>query len=175
MKAVHNRINSKHFLLNLHQDSQKGFTLIEIMISVALLIVGFFMANSALTRVDTQQHRITDKLKARHLMDRRISDIITNSGFYPPMFKNGKPVTYIGCFNPEGFPTANKLGVPDTYSEQLADPTTISGGCPDSNFEIHITPSTNAQADLYIFVKEGDANGKIKQKLHMTIEQEPLL
>lgn len=163
------------FFSTLSHQSERGFSLLEILISIAILIVGVYMANLALTRVDGQQHHITDKLKARHLLDRRVSDIITNSGFYPPMLKNGKPVTFIGCFNSEGFPTANKLGASDTYSEQLVDPSQISGGCPDSNFEIHITPNSNSQADLYIFVKEGDANGKVKQRLHMSIEQEPLL
>ncbi|HNS63353.1 MAG TPA: prepilin-type N-terminal cleavage/methylation domain-containing protein [Anaerolineaceae bacterium] len=158
-------------------SSTAGFSLLEVMIAMVLLVAAVYATNSVLTRVDKQQHFITDKLKARHLLDRRISDIITNAGFYPPMSKGGLPASYIACFNPQGFPMHNKLGVSDTFTEHLLDPSEPSDGCPGANFEVHVTPSltTNPTAELYIFVKSEKPTEPVRQKIRMTVEMEPQL
>lgn len=150
---------------------ESGFSLIEVMVVVALLGLVAVISSEHLSKVERTARDIHEKLKARHVLDRSIAEIITSGGFFPPQIVGGKAVTYIACYNLQGLMIANQRDNVGFIAKALADVTQPSGLCPNAKFELHITPaidgSNNADLAVIVVTKQGTKKLDYRSRISM--------
>lgn len=156
-------------------SNQRGVTLIEAMIMAGLLCFIAYGVASVLTNSERFAKEEYEKLKARHVLDRSIAEIVAAGSFFPPMKKNGDGVSYIGCYNFQGLMVKNSNGSVGYLVDRLPDPTLPTQFCPGAKFEVHVKPAADAANSAEIFVLTLTAKGKKKLDYRTTVTLESAL
>lgn len=161
--------------MTLHlKNHESGVSLIEVMIVAALLGLIAVITSEHLSNAERTAKDLHEKLKARHVLDRSIAEIITSGGYFPPQVTGGKAASYIACYNMQGLMTANSRGDIGFVVKRLDDINQPSGLCPDAKFELYITPATdgsnNADLSVIVFNKQGAKEKKLEYRSRITME-----
>ncbi len=131
--------------------SQKGFTLIETLISFAILAIG---VSAVMVLMTHYQKQTTANLKA---MSVRVVMTELSSRIYSPV--NGLPnlsdsgTNYLACYAKNGTPTMIKNSATNVFVDGIIlGPAYGSSGpslCgPNSTIEVHITPSSRTDGKV---------------------------
>lgn len=144
--------------------SEQGMSLIEVLIGAAILALLVSLLSDKLKWGKEEVTNLTNRLKARHLLDRAIADIVANTALYPPQQMGSQPMTYIGCFNREGVLVKNNKGTENYWLENLpvvdcksskpvsSKRCSLDASFGNAYFEMQIRPSNDGQkkADVNI-------------------------
>ena len=91
-------------------ESQQGFTLIEIMISVALLSISILGASYAFIGQKKATQGLVLQSQGQQIVRQIISRIEGAPGLFPYLLAStGNPITYVACFSSSGEPLPNTV------------------------------------------------------------------
>lgn len=155
-----------------HRGGEAGVTLLEAMVLAAILGLVVYLASGLLSDSERFAKNEYEKLKARHVLDRSIADIIASGGFYPPMRDGAKAVSYVACYNMQGMMMNNRRKKTGVISVVLPDTAAPSPYCPDAKFEVHVTPATDASntAEVIVLVVSRQGEKKVEYRSRVALE-----
>jgi Prokaryotic N-terminal methylation motif len=157
-------------------SNSQGYSLIEIIISAAILMIAILGANLQYIQQMQAQSGVSLQIGARQLLNQSISTVTGNPALFPKIVSGTQSLSYVGCFQengvqqghdydpvspgptPTAIPTPSFVGVFITgnLGQPASDPerpgsyicTQNKGG-----FEVHITwDSSNIRRIVYIDV-----------------------
>jgi prepilin-type N-terminal cleavage/methylation domain-containing protein len=152
-------------------QGNKGFSLLEVMVGIALITTFFVAASHGLVKVREAQTFLTQKLSARQIMDRNVSELFSAAGSFPALTSGSRMMTYVGCYDKSGVQSPNTSTASRSFIAVIAgyDPTDPSypsnagptDYCKTSKFEVHITPDKNKPGESFLGVFILDPKGFI--------------
>lgn len=152
---------------------ESGFSIVEIMVALGILGILFSLAADKIRFGDQEIHSLHNKLKARHLLNRAMADIVASSAHYPPRSMGSQTMSYVGCFNKEGVLLKNNLGMSGYWLENLPNSDCSSNAKPapsnrcsldstfgSSAFEMQIRPAINGERKASLSILTYDFSTK---------------
>ncbi len=128
--------------------SQKGFTLIEVMISASLIMIALLGANAQFIQQMKSEGSVNAQLVLRQVLNQVMSKLRAATSEFPAYYNgSGTPISYISCFTERGEQTVNKSPHLSTayFGDYLADTTVASDYCPEADIEVHVTRPFTAE------------------------------
>lgn len=98
----------------LNNKNERGFSLIEVMISIGLLSTVVMFSMSYLEAQRKGSARLNDQAARKSLAIQLSEDITRNSVYTPPIELVNKKGFYVNCYNGQNQQTENKFGKRET-------------------------------------------------------------
>ncbi|MGE4233345.1 MAG: prepilin-type N-terminal cleavage/methylation domain-containing protein [Bacteriovoracia bacterium] len=143
------------------KNTLSGFTLIEMLVSSALLSIAILGIQLQYTQVSLSEGSQNTQMQARGVLEQVVSRVKASPGLFPALYDaTGKPISYTACYTLKGVPLPNKFGsgfwgiyinapnpgagANDPIAATRPDPTQVTDMCNQIGvgFEVHFTQFT---------------------------------